>query len=80
MLDLMDVSSEIQESLGRSYNLPDDIDEDELLGGKIFLLLLVHIRSCEYILQTLEKLQILCFHGDSDKKVLIMDSLNGERY
>ncbi|KAL6497622.1 hypothetical protein OROHE_027251 [Orobanche hederae] len=32
MLDLMDVSSEIQESLGRSYNLPDDIDEDELLG------------------------------------------------
>ncbi|KAL6521774.1 hypothetical protein OROGR_018343 [Orobanche gracilis] len=32
MLDLMDVSSEIQESLGKSYNLPDDIDEDELLG------------------------------------------------
>ncbi|XP_057789250.1 vacuolar protein sorting-associated protein 60.1-like isoform X1 [Salvia miltiorrhiza] len=32
MMDLMDVSSEIQESLGRSYNLPDDIDEDELLG------------------------------------------------
>ncbi|KAL6521773.1 hypothetical protein OROGR_018342 [Orobanche gracilis] len=33
MLDLMDVSSEIQESLGRSYNLPDDIDEDELLDS-----------------------------------------------
>ncbi|KAL0452092.1 UNVERIFIED_CONTAM: Vacuolar protein sorting-associated protein 60.2 [Sesamum latifolium] len=32
MLDLMDVSNEIQESLGRSYNVPDDIDEDELLG------------------------------------------------
>uniref|UniRef100_A0A1D1XYA3 Charged multivesicular body protein 5 n=1 Tax=Anthurium amnicola TaxID=1678845 RepID=A0A1D1XYA3_9ARAE len=32
MMDLMDVSSEIQESLGRSYNVPDDIDEDELLG------------------------------------------------
>ncbi|EPS74302.1 charged multivesicular body protein 5, partial [Genlisea aurea] len=32
MMDLMDVSSEIQETLGRSYNVPDDIDEDELLG------------------------------------------------
>ncbi|KAH7443660.1 hypothetical protein KP509_02G044700 [Ceratopteris richardii] len=32
MMDLMDISNEIQESLGRSYNVPDDIDEDELLG------------------------------------------------
>ncbi|GFP88842.1 charged multivesicular body protein 5 [Phtheirospermum japonicum] len=32
MMDLMDVSNDIQESLGRSYNVPDDIDEDELLG------------------------------------------------
>ncbi|XP_050936279.1 vacuolar protein sorting-associated protein 60.2-like [Cucumis melo] len=32
MMDLMDVSNEIQETLGRSYNVPDDIDEDELLG------------------------------------------------
>ncbi|KAH7688171.1 Snf7 family protein [Dioscorea alata] len=32
MMDLMDVSTEIQESLGRSYNVPDDIDEDELMG------------------------------------------------
>lgn len=32
MMDLMDVSSEIQESLGRSYNVPDDIDEDDLMG------------------------------------------------
>lgn len=34
MMDLMDVSSEIQETLGRSYNVPDDIDEEELMGGK----------------------------------------------
>lgn len=34
-MDLMDVSNEIQESLGRSYNVPDDIDEDDLMGGKI---------------------------------------------
>ncbi|XP_052195940.1 vacuolar protein sorting-associated protein 60.2-like [Diospyros lotus] len=32
MMDLMDVSSEIQESLGRSYSVPEDIDEDELMG------------------------------------------------
>ncbi|KAJ4972415.1 hypothetical protein NE237_005514 [Protea cynaroides] len=32
MMDLMDVSTEIQESLGRSYNVPDDIDEEDLMG------------------------------------------------
>ncbi|XP_020574076.1 charged multivesicular body protein 5-like isoform X1 [Phalaenopsis equestris] len=32
MMELMDVSTEIQESLGRSYNVPDDIDEEELMG------------------------------------------------
>ncbi|RWR97076.1 vacuolar protein sorting-associated protein 60.2 [Cinnamomum micranthum f. kanehirae] len=32
MMDLMDVSNEIQESLGRNYNVPDDIDEEELMG------------------------------------------------
>ncbi|XP_023745777.2 vacuolar protein sorting-associated protein 60.2 [Lactuca sativa] len=32
MIDMMDISSEIQESLGRSYCVPDDIDEDDLLG------------------------------------------------
>ena len=35
MMDMMDVSNEIQETLGRSYNVPDDIDEDELMGGKL---------------------------------------------
>ena len=32
MADLMDYSNEIQETLGRNYNVPDDIDEEELLG------------------------------------------------
>ncbi|WVZ71869.1 hypothetical protein U9M48_020401 [Paspalum notatum var. saurae] len=32
MTDLMDVSNEIQETLGRSYNIPDDVDEEELMG------------------------------------------------
>jgi len=57
MTDLMDVSNEIQETLGRSYNIPDDVDEEELMGGMeaaiyclvfeddshlLFLLLLFH--------------------------------------
>ncbi|KAH7854828.1 hypothetical protein Vadar_018168 [Vaccinium darrowii] len=32
MMDMVDVSNEIQESLGRSYNVPEDVDEDELMG------------------------------------------------
>eukprot|EP00244_Chara_vulgaris_P002920 TRINITY_DN15181_c0_g1_i1.p1 TRINITY_DN15181_c0_g1~~TRINITY_DN15181_c0_g1_i1.p1 ORF type:complete len:237 (+),score=54.31 TRINITY_DN15181_c0_g1_i1:300-1010(+) len=32
MVDLLDYSNEVQEALGRSYSVPDDIDEDELLG------------------------------------------------
>lgn len=35
MTDLMDVSNEIQETLGRNYNVPDYIDEEELMGGKL---------------------------------------------
>uniref|UniRef100_A0A8R7JV86 Uncharacterized protein n=1 Tax=Triticum urartu TaxID=4572 RepID=A0A8R7JV86_TRIUA len=30
-MDVMDVSSEIQETLGRSYNVPDDIHEEDLI-------------------------------------------------
>jgi charged multivesicular body protein 5 len=33
MMDLVDYSSEIQETLGRSYGVPDDLDEEELMGG-----------------------------------------------
>ena len=36
----MDYNSEIQETLGRSYSVPDDLDEEELMGGKLLLLLL----------------------------------------
>jgi len=32
MMDLMDVSSEIQDTLGRSYSVPDGLDEDDLMG------------------------------------------------
>ena len=40
----MDDSSEIQETLGRSYNVPDDIDEDDLMGG-MFLLCVFQIST-----------------------------------
>lgn len=32
----MEQANEVQETLGRSYNLPDDIDEDDLEAGKIW--------------------------------------------
>ena len=40
MMDLMDYSSEIQDSLGRSYGVPDDIDEEDLMGGEVISILL----------------------------------------
>lgn len=49
MMDLMDVSNEIQETLGRSYNVPDDIDEEELMGGKLIYPRCLH--SDAYIMQ-----------------------------
>lgn len=36
MMDLVDYSNEVQDSLGRSYSVPDDLDEDELMGGEHF--------------------------------------------
>ena len=30
MEDLIDQANEVQESLGRSYNLPEDVDEEDL--------------------------------------------------
>lgn len=32
----MEQANEVQETLGRSYNLPDDIDEDDLEAGIIY--------------------------------------------
>ena len=33
MEDLLEQANDIQETLGRSYGLPDDIDEDDLEAG-----------------------------------------------
>jgi len=32
MADLIDYTNEVQEALGRSYDLPEDVDEYELMG------------------------------------------------
>lgn len=37
--DLLQDAEEIQMALGRSYGLPDDIDEDELDAGTSFICL-----------------------------------------
>ena len=34
MEDLLEQANEIQESLGRSYNVPDEIDEADLEAGQ----------------------------------------------
>lgn len=68
MMDLMDVSTEIQESLGRSYNVPDDIDEEELMGGKtgkLFTTFLDYLKhGCIYIKRVVA--QILLFFMGHD--------------
>lgn len=37
MSDMMEQASEIQDALGRTYGLPDDIDESDLDAGNILL-------------------------------------------
>lgn len=36
MEDLLEQSNEIQEVMGRSYGVPDDLDEDDLQAGKSY--------------------------------------------
>lgn len=37
MEDLLEQANEIQEVMGRSYGVPDDLDEDDLQAGIIFM-------------------------------------------
>lgn len=47
MEDLLEQANEIQESLGRSYAVPDEIDEADLEAGK-FSILLVLTTTCTH--------------------------------
>ena len=37
MEDLLEQSNEIQEVMGRSYGVPDDLDEDDLQAGTFII-------------------------------------------
>lgn len=47
MEDMLERANEIQESLGRSYAVPDELDEDDLEAGK-FRTLLPHQQRSHY--------------------------------
>lgn len=34
MEDMLELAGEVQETLGRAYGLPDDVDEDDLEAGR----------------------------------------------
>lgn len=59
----MDVSTEIQETLGRSYNVPDDIDEEELMGGRFRYSRCLHVDAdiMHWILN--DDSSNFCFHS-----------------
>jgi hypothetical protein len=37
MEDMLEQANEIQETLGRSYGVPDEIDEDDLQAGWVYM-------------------------------------------
>ena len=38
MEDMLELANEVQETLGRAYGLPEDVDEDDLEAGIILWL------------------------------------------
>ena len=49
MADMLEIANEVQDTLGRSYGMPEDIDEADLEAG-----LLYHILAC-YLVRWLMK-------------------------
>lgn len=41
MADMLEIANEVQDTLGRSYGMPEDIDEADLEAGLLF-----HISGC----------------------------------
>lgn len=35
MSDMLEIANEVQDTLGRTYGMPDDIDEADLEAGRI---------------------------------------------
>lgn len=55
MADLLEQANEIQESLGRSYAVPDELDEADLQAGKVSAC--CHLLSLKVFLLELDALQ-----------------------
>jgi charged multivesicular body protein 5 len=54
MEDLMEMANEVQETMGRSYGLPDDLDEDDLEAGLVILILELDALQDEVLLEESE--------------------------
>ena len=44
MADMLEIANEVQDTLGRSYGMPDDIDEADLDAGMQILALSINIQ------------------------------------
>lgn len=47
MEDMLELAGEVQETLGRAYGLPDDVDEDDLEAG-VCICLCVYSSMCTF--------------------------------
>ena len=47
MEDMLELAGEVQETLGRAYGLPDDVDEDDLEAG-VCICLCVYSCMCTF--------------------------------
>ena len=47
MEDMLELAGEVQETLGRAYGLPDDVDEDDLEAG-VCMCLCVYSHRCTF--------------------------------
>ena len=54
------MSNEIQESLGRNYNVPDDIDEEDLMGGEFICCIQNYVEKKICLVWLLELEQFDC--------------------
>lgn len=57
MEDLLEQANEIQESLGRSYAVPDELDEEDLEAGKLSSFSIYHPRIEAWLVPELDALQ-----------------------
>ena len=47
MSDMLEIANEVQDTLGRTYGMPDDIDEADLEAGRIYF----HALVCFYVMK-----------------------------